>query len=134
RRMQNAAMAVAAFACQVEALIGYAVEVDALVDQPLDTFLAVLDGKAHRVGMAEAATGGERVGDMRFYSVVLVEYRCDAALCPPRRALIQLTLADHGYAALRRQMQCRGQARSAGADDQNVVTIGGAHGLRLLRA
>ncbi|MCY1422382.1 hypothetical protein D9M71_380590 [compost metagenome] len=93
----------------------------ALVDQPLNRFPAVLDGKAHRVFMAQAAAGIERVIDMGFNGVGVVQHGRNAALGPESRAIGEVALAQNGNAQMTGQGQRKAQAGSTAANYQNIV-------------
>ncbi len=53
-----------------------------LLDQPLDGFAAVLDGKAHSLFVAQTTTGIECIFDMRLHGVGVIEYGGDPTLGP----------------------------------------------------
>ncbi|CAI8760512.1 hypothetical protein EMIT051CA3_10753 [Pseudomonas chlororaphis] len=126
--MDDAAMAVAAFAGQVEfetavfiARLFVTGEGHALIDQPLNGFAAMLDGKPYRVFMAEAATGIEGVVDVGFDGVGVVQHCCDATLSPIGRAIGEIALAQYGDAQMTGQGQRKAQTGSAAAYHQNIV-------------
>lgn len=81
--------------------------------------------------MTEACASGERVGYVRFNGIVFIDDGGDPALCPPGGTLIQIAFADNRNACVRREAQRGGEARPAGADNQNIMTIGRAHGMRV---
>ncbi|CAI8828920.1 hypothetical protein EMIT0P291_10693 [Pseudomonas sp. IT-P291] len=126
--VDDAPMAVAALAGQVEleaaifvARLFIAGKGHALVDQPLNGFLAVLDGKAHSVLMAQAAAGIERVIDMGFNGIGIIQDGRNAALGPERRAIGEVALAQNGNAQMTGQGQRKAQAGSTAANYQNIV-------------
>ena len=89
--MDDAPVAVSAFTGEVKLkalLLGVdaviAGEGDALVNQPLDGFTAVLDGKAYRVLVAQPATCIEGVIDMGLHRVGVIQNSGDATLGPER--------------------------------------------------
>jgi hypothetical protein len=81
--MDDAALAVAAFARQVKAqrraVMG---KRNATFDQPLDGFAAMLDDKTGGGRVAQAGAGVEGIADVGVDAVGRVEYRGDAALRP----------------------------------------------------
>jgi len=101
-RMDDAPVAVPAFSGEVELkalLLGVdaviAGEGYALIDQPLDGFAAVLDGKAYRVFVAQPATGIEGVFDVGLHRVGVIQDSGDTALGPERRTIGQIAFAQH---------------------------------------
>src|SRR5450830_1617513 len=100
--VDDAPMAVPAFAGQVEleaAVISARVIITGkrhtLVDQPLNGFAAMFDGKAHRVFVAQAAAGVEGVIDVGLHRVGVVQYGGNTALGPERRAIGQVAFTQH---------------------------------------
>ena len=93
----------------------------ALLDQPLDGFTAVLDGKTHRFFMAKAAASIEGVFDMRLDGVSVVQHRRDAALGPEGRAVGQVALAEHGNAQVAGKVQCQAETGGTAADHQDIM-------------
>jgi hypothetical protein len=84
----------------VAALLGQMVAVliagkgEPLFNQPVDCPATVLDHEARRPRVVEQRAGGNRVADVRFDRVAIVENCRDAALCPTRGAVFQCALAD----------------------------------------
>ena len=76
-------MAVAALTREMKIAAFDAVEFDALLDQPLDAFAAVLHRETHGIAVAETGTGIQRIGDMRFDGVFFVEHSGNAANANP---------------------------------------------------
>ncbi|MNG97642.1 hypothetical protein D3C79_567620 [compost metagenome] len=127
-RMDDAPVAVAAFAGQVElkaAVVDTGVFVAgegyALVDQPLDRFTAVLDGEAHGVFMAQAATGVEGVLDVGLHRVGVIQYCGDPALGPVGRTVGEVSLAEHGNAQVAGEVQRQAQTGGAAADHEDIM-------------
>ena len=121
--VDDAAMRVSAFACQViaELRIGLAREGHAAVDQPFDCALAVLDHETGRFRVAQAGARDEGVLDVGFDAVGGVEHRGDAALCPVARAVGHFALGHEGYAQVVSQAQGDGLAGRAAAKNEYVV-------------
>ncbi len=111
--VDDAAVPVAALACQVETEFGLLVacEGDTVADQPFDGGAAVFDDVAGRCFVAEAGARDQGVVDMLVMAVVRVEHRGDAALCPVACAFGQRAFADDDHAAVIGEMQGDGQAR-----------------------
>jgi len=121
-------MAVPAFAGQVEleaAVIAARVIVTgkrhALVDQPLNGFAAMFDGKAHRIFVAQAAAGVEGVFDVGLHCVGVVQHGGNTALGPECRAIGQVAFAQHRNAQVAGEGQRKAQAGCAAADHQDIV-------------
>ena len=100
--VNDAAMAVAAFTGEVElkpwvfrVSVLIAGEGHALVDQPLNGFATVFDRKTHGIFMTQAAPGIQGVFDVGLDCVGVIQYGSDAALCPKRRAVGQIALAQN---------------------------------------
>src|SRR5690606_18506409 len=102
--MNYPAMAMPAFTCEVVLetaafTVGLvAGEGDSLLDQPLDGFAAVLDRETHGFFVAKPAPGNERIGDMGLHRIAIIEHGSHAALCPVRRAVGKIALAEHSDA------------------------------------
>jgi hypothetical protein len=134
-RVDDAAMAVAAFHGQVEVLVAIGRdefgEAHAKIHQPLDALAAVAHSETHDVLVAESGACLESVLDVCVDAVGVVEHGGDAALRPGRGPFVEFAFADHGDAPLTRYLQRHTEAGCAAADDQNVVGISLRH--RLLR-
>ena len=130
--VQDASVAVPAFLGQMEALGavggGLAVEGDALIHQPLHGPGALPDHVAHRVLVAQARPGDERVRDVRLEVVGLVEHGRDPALGPVRGACVEGFLGQDRHARLGGEAEGRGQAGGPGTDDQDVELMAIGHG------
>ncbi len=98
-----------------------AVETGAVPCQRPDRGGPGLDDAAHRVRVAQAGTGGERVGDVQLGAVVRADGGGDAALRPGARRQGAERARGQDRDRPRRQVQRRQQAGEAGADDQHVV-------------
>ena len=127
-RMDDAAVAVAALTGQMEleativtARVLIAGEGHALVDQPLDRLAAVLDGKAHRVFVAQAAAGVKGVFDVGLHCVGVIQHRSDTALGPERRTIGQVALTQDCNAQVAGEGERKAQACCAATDHQNIV-------------
>lgn len=136
--MNDSPMAVAALAGQVKfkaAFVDVCVvapgERDALINQPLNRLTTVLDGKAHCVFIAQAATSVQRVFDMRLHRVGVIKDRRNTALGPECRAVGQIALAQNRNPQMVGKGERQAQACSAAADNQYVVLKMLAH-LRIL--
>ena len=91
--MHHAAMAVTAFAGQVQA--GFlAGELDAGLLQPADAGGAVFDHHADGILVAQAGAGVQRVGDMRGSGILRVDHRRDAALGIQGVAFLDVAFRD----------------------------------------
>ncbi|CAI8894767.1 hypothetical protein EMIT0194MI4_30490 [Pseudomonas sp. IT-194MI4] len=126
--VDDASMAVTAFAGQVKletAVFGAGLFVTgkgyALVDQPLNRFSAVLDGKAHGVFMAQATPGVEGIVDVGLDSIGVIQDGGDTALGPEGRAIGEVAFAQYGDAQMTGQGQRKTQAGSTAANYQNIV-------------
>ncbi len=99
--VDDAALAVAAFAGQVEAQFGAGVagERHALLDQPFDRFAAVFDDEAGGAFVAQAGAGDQGVGDVLVVAVAGVEHGGDAALGPVAGAVEQRAFGNDGNLA-----------------------------------
>ena len=117
--VDDAALAVAAFARQVEAQFGGLVprERHALLDQPFDRLAPVLDDEARGRLVAQAGAGDQGVVDVLVDAVARIEHGGDAALRPVAGAVADGALGDDGDAPRLRQVQGDGQAGQAAADD-----------------
>jgi hypothetical protein len=105
--MNDAALAVAAFARQMEAQFGCIVagEGDALIDQPFDGFAPVFDDEAGGALVAQAAAGDQGVIDMLFMAIAGIKHGSNAALCPVTGPVLQGTLGNNRDSTRFRQMQ-----------------------------
>ncbi len=108
--MDDAAMAVAALAGQVQLLVLVPGKGNATVHQPVDALATVLDGEPDRILMAQAGAGGEGVPDVVLQRVLAVQYRGDAALGPEGGATGNPALADDGDAEMFGKIQRNGEA------------------------
>ncbi len=125
RGMHDAPVAVAALAREVQLLLVGVVarEGDPLLDEPFDRPAAALDHEAHRVLVAKAGARHLGVADVVLDGVGPVEHRGNAPLGPARRPAQQLVLGDQGHLLALGEPQCRGHAREAAADHQDVVAL-----------
>ncbi|MOA11140.1 hypothetical protein D3C78_1310660 [compost metagenome] len=71
--------------------------------------------------MAQAAAGIERVIDMGFNGIGVVQHGRNAALGPESRAIGEVALAQNGNAQMTGQGQRKAQAGSTAANYQNIV-------------
>ena len=119
---------VAALAGQGEQAGGLAVELDAERDQLVHPSGPLVDQDAHRLLVAEARTGRQRVGQVQVGRVlVAAQHRRDPALGPARRRLGQRALGEHterqggrGGCARPGQAHRGRQPGDAAAQDQDV--------------
>ena len=118
--MGNAPGAMAAFACQVQAALGFGIEVDTMLLQPSDGLGALSEDAAHSGFIAEAGTGDQRVLHMGFEFVILVQHGGDAALCPGAGAFMQRAFAEDGDAQMLGQAEGNRQSGQPGADDEHI--------------
>lgn len=122
--MENAPLAVAAFAVEVEGFGGIAGSVrlrerDAQIDQFLHALRPFVNAKIHDVLVAKPRSGDERILFMLLETVLFGPNRSDASLRVTRRSLAALRFANHGDPRLSREFERGAQARDAGSQNQN---------------
>ncbi len=117
--VDHPARAVSALARQVVAVL-VAGERNALVDQPVHRAPPVLDHEARRAAVIEVGAGGDRIADVCFDRVAVVQDGGDAALCPARGAVLEGPLADQGHPSCRREPQRRRLPGESTADYENI--------------
>ena len=82
--MQNTAMAVPTFACQMitffPVCLYLGVKQHALIDKPLHAVFGIAGNKRHGLAIANSGTGNQRIIDMRFNAVGLIEDGGNTAL------------------------------------------------------
>ena len=126
--MHDAAVAVAAFARQVIAQCAAFVagKGDAAGDQPFDRAPAVFDHEAARVRVAQTRTGHQRVAQVGFDRILVIQYRGHATLGPARCRIFQLELGDErNLTAGFGQTQRKRLARKAASQYQHVECLHG---------
>ena len=94
--VDNAAVAMPAFPCQVVLGLVIAGKGNTTVDQPVDALAAMLDRKPDGIFVAETAPGVEGVADVILKRVIVIQHGCNAALGPERCAAADIGLADDG--------------------------------------
>ena len=100
RRVENPTNGVTAFHRQMElskfivGLVVSQIKVDALIDQPVDHFLASLDRESNGVLMAKSGARAERVLNVCLHGVSFVQNRGHAPLRPRGRTRIQVCLGE----------------------------------------
>ncbi|MGF6728264.1 hypothetical protein OKW50_000345 [Paraburkholderia youngii] len=121
-RVNDPAMAMAAFARQMKAQLGGVVfrEWHALFDQPFDRGAPMLDDKARRSLVAQTATRDQRVAHVIFDAVRGIQHRGDTALRPVARALGQRSLGDHSNAPCLREVERDAQASQTATDNRHI--------------
>ncbi len=121
-RMDDAALAVAAFAGQVEAELGLLVtgEGHALRDQPFDRGSALRHDRARRGLIAQAGAGHQRIGHMLVMAVMRVEHGGNAALGPVTGAVAQRALGNNDNFAGIREVEGHRQAGETAADNGDI--------------
>ena len=126
-RVNDAALAVAAFAGQVEAEFGLLVagERHALRDQPFNGLAAMRHDEAGRGLVAQSGAGDQRVLHVLVMAVMRVEHGRNTALRPVTGAVTQRAFGDHDHLAVLRKMQGDGQTGQAAADDGDIEFHGG---------
>lgn len=117
--MNNAAMAMPAFPCQVKRLIIAAFRItrqlNAKIIQPFDGIGRVACDKFNSVAFAQSGTGNKCVFDMVFDAVGGIKHGGNSALCPVGRTVIDLAFRQDGNLDMRskrvrwtnRQRHCR---------------------------
>jgi hypothetical protein len=96
-------------------------------DQLVDAGRALVDEHADGRFVAQSAACPQRVGEMQVGRVLVTgQHGCDAALRPPRRRLLELTLREHPDAGLGEPSQPNGgrEAGDPAPDDEHVETTG----------
>ena len=124
--VNHAAVAVATFHGQVKftaVVLVAAVKYNAEFHQPFDHAGTAADDELDHILFAEAGTGRHGIGDMGLDGVILIEYRCHAALGPEGRALGQFSLAQYRHTTVGGQLQRQGQAGGPTAQDQDIVFV-----------
>ena len=122
RGMHDAAVAVAAFACQVQ-LLGMQLvmaELDALLDQPFDRRFAMFDHETGSLFAAQSGAGNEGILNMGLERIVIAQHCRDAALSPAAGAIEQGFFGDESDFFMFGQMQGQRHARQPAADDHYV--------------
>lgn len=123
-RVDNAAMAVSAFPGEMVVSVLVPGEIDAGIDQPVDAFPTVFDGKTHCVLVTQASPGSESVLDVIFDGVFIIEYGCDSPLSPECCSAGNGGLAEDADPEVLREIQSNGQAGSTTADYQDIEFVG----------
>jgi len=119
--VHHPAMAVAALACQVQMVAGFAGERDPDRAEPADQGRAALDDEADGRRVAQSGAGLQGVLDVGFEAVLRVEHRRDAALGVVAAALGDGALGEHGDAAMAGEFQRQAQPGGAAADHQYIA-------------
>ena len=122
QRVDDAAMAVAAFAAQ-EQLAVLDVELRAPVDQLLDLLRRFADDHLDDLAVAQPRAGDQRVGDVVLEAVLGIEHAGDAALGVGAVGLLHRVLGDHQHREPRIDLHRRPQPGDAAADDQHVGEV-----------
>ena len=128
-RVDDAALAVAAFAGEVEAQFRALVagEGHALLDQPFDGFAPVLHDVAGGRLVAQAGAGHQGVGDVLVVAVARIEHGGDAALRPVAGAVEELAFRNDRNPLGLREVQGHRQAGQTAADNSDVKFHGKCH-------
>ena len=103
-----------------DARAGKRTERNALFHQPFDSGRAIADHVLDHFPMAKPAAYRNRILDVRFETVAIVEHRRNAALGVKRGALFQARLAEQAHPGKRGGAQRQRQPGRAAADDENV--------------
>ena len=117
--VDDAAVAVAAFAGQVESAI-LAGERNAEVDQPGDGGGRMLHHMLDDLAVVEPRPGDHRIVDVRFEAVAFLEYGGDPTLGPGAGAVAERSLGDHRDPVMLRKVQRRGEAGRPRSDNEDV--------------
>ena len=117
--MQDPAKSMPAFTSEV-VIVVQGVEFDALALQTADGVSRTGDGELDDVPVAEAGARVERIVDVRLDAVVGVHDGRNAALGPMGGTRVGGALAQNGDPRMRSQVEGRGKARGAAADNQDV--------------
>ena len=89
--------------------------------QAVDRRGGVLDHELDDGAVVQPRAGDHRVLDMAFERIARLEHRRDPALRPGGRAFVELSLGEHGDLEAIGQVERRGEARRARADDEDVA-------------
>ena len=83
-RVNNPALAMAAFTCQMKSKFGFdvACKWHALFYQPVDCRTAVFYDVASRSLITQTCASDQRIGDVLIKTILRIEYGGDATLCP----------------------------------------------------
>jgi hypothetical protein len=92
----------------------------ALFNQPVDSAPTVFDHEASGARVIQESTRGDRVANVGFDRIAVVEHRGNAALRPARGAIFEGALADQCHLACFGQPQGCGLSSQATANDENV--------------
>src|SRR5690554_6266114 len=122
--MNNTPAAMATFLGQVIMGIFVSGKVHTRIDQPVNTLFAVLHGEPHRTLTAEPGTGCQRISNVVFNRVFIVQHGSDAALSPESCSAGYFCLAQYAYAQMRWQVQRDSKASSSAANNKNVKFVG----------
>ena len=122
RRMDDAAAAVPAFACEVVAHAAGIIpgEGYTLIDQPTDGGFAMLDNVTRDGFIAQAGAGGEGILNVRIQRIVCGQHGGNAALRPVACAVQQGFFGDQSHLLAIGQLDGQRQASQAAADNQGV--------------
>ncbi len=123
-RVQHAPDAVGRLARRRRPAIRVAIEARTPVQQLGDVGGTFLDERAHRVRLAEAVTGGERVLEVQARRIVVAHGHGNAALRPPRAALFRFALREDADPPPVRQRQRRAERSNAAAEYQEIGVRG----------
>ena len=119
--MQNAALAVPAFAAQVELPAVFLVEIHAPFQQLANRLRCLRHNGAHRFLVAQACAGIQRIGHVLLEGVILIHHRGDTALCLCRAAHQRVTLAKNNHLAMFGRAQGKTQPGHAAAYHEKVA-------------
>jgi lactam utilization protein B len=81
----------------------------ALIDKPLDAWSGVAGDEGDRMAIAEARAGDQRIFDMGFNTVRLIENGGNPALRVERRTFADRPFTQHGHRTVLRQAQRKGR-------------------------
>src|SRR5690606_41755123 len=118
--MDDPAVRVTTLARQVKRAL-LLVEGDSHFDQPQNRVRGVFNHELDRLAPVEPGARDHRILDMIFESIARVEHGRYSALRPRGRPAGELALREHEHAAMIRERDSGGEARGAGADDDDVV-------------
>ena len=93
---------------------------NALRNQPIDGAPTVFDDEASRPRVIEKSASGDRVANVRFDRIAVIEHGRNATLRPTRSTVFEAALADQGHSAGWCQPKCRGLSSQTTANDENV--------------
>ncbi len=119
-RVQHASCAVRPFDRQRGLAVRIAVERRSPLNQLADVARAALDEEVHRAFVAQAVTGGNRVGGMQLGRIIRADRGGDAALRVSGVAFARLGLRQHEDRAGARQFHGGTQPGDAAPDDEEV--------------